>query len=56
MKTGLVFAALIAAASGAANADPRDDALAATQRCSTLGDRDKRLGCYDATIARTPVG
>ena len=56
MKTGLVFAALIAAASGAANADPRDDALAAMQRCSTLGDRDKRLGCYDATIARTPVG
>ena len=52
MKTGLIFAALIAAASGAANADPRDDALAAMTRCSTLGDRDKRLGCYDATMAR----
>lgn len=55
MKTGLIFAALIAAASGAANADPRDDALAAMQRCSTLDDRDKRLGCFDATIARAPV-
>lgn len=55
MKWGLIFAAVIAAASGAANADPRDDALAAMQRCSTLGDRDKRLGCYDATIARAPA-
>jgi hypothetical protein len=55
MKTGLIFAALIAAASGAANADPRDEALAAMTRCSTLGDRDKRLGCYDATISRAPV-
>ena len=55
MRTGLIFAALIAAASGAANADPRDDALAAMQRCSTLPDRDKRLGCFDATISRAPV-
>ena len=55
MKRGLIFAAVIAAASGAANADPRDDALAAMQRCSNLGDRDKRLGCYDATMARAPV-
>lgn len=55
MKSGLIFAALIAAASGAANADPRDNALAAMQRCSTLSDRDKRLGCFDTTIARAPV-
>ena len=55
MKTGLIFAALFAAAFSAANADPRDDALAGMQRCSNLGDRDKRLGCYDATMARAPV-
>jgi hypothetical protein len=24
------------------------------QRCSTLADRDKRLGCFDATMARAP--
>jgi hypothetical protein len=54
MKTGLIFAALLVAASGAANADPRDDALTAMQRCSTLSDRDRRLGCFDATMARAP--
>lgn len=54
MKNTLVFAALIAAASGAANADPRDDALSAMLRCSGLSDRNARLGCYDATIARAP--
>jgi hypothetical protein len=55
MIRGLIFAAVIAAASGAANADARDDALAAMQRCSMLSDRDKRLGCYDATISRAPA-
>ena len=55
MKTGLIFAALFAAAFSAANADPRDDALAAMRRCSTVSDRNARLGCFDATIARAPV-
>ena len=55
MNRGLIFAALIAAASGAANADPRDDALAAMARCSTLPDRNARLGCFDATMARAPI-
>ena len=54
MNKGLIFA-LIAAASGAVNADPRDGALVAMQRCSALPDRDKRLSCYDAAIARAPV-
>jgi hypothetical protein len=54
MKKALIFAALIAAASGAANADPRDDALSAMLRCSGLSDRNARLGCYDATISRAP--
>lgn len=36
-------------------ADARDDALAGMQRCATISDRDKRLGCFDATIARAPA-
>ena len=52
MKKRLIFAALCVAASGAANADPRDDALSAMLRCSALTDRNARLGCFDATIVR----
>jgi hypothetical protein len=37
-----------------AHADPRDDALSAMLRCSALTDRNARLGCYDATVARAP--
>jgi hypothetical protein len=55
MKRKLIFAALIAAASGAAFADARDDALALMQRCSTLSDRDKRLDCFDTAMIHAPV-
>jgi len=54
MRAMLIFAALCVAASGAAKADPRDDALSAMLRCSALADRNARLGCFDATIARAP--
>lgn len=58
MRKTLIFAAFFAAAcsatTGAANADPRDEALSAMLRCSALPDRTARLGCYDATIARAP--
>jgi len=52
----LWIAAALLASSSFAFADARDDALAAMQRCSTVSDRDKRLGCFDATIARAPAG
>jgi hypothetical protein len=55
MKQVLFFAALIAAASSAANADPRDEALAAMQHCSALPDRDRRLDCFDVAMSRAPV-
>jgi hypothetical protein len=59
MRALAIYAALFAAAWGAAffapaQADPRDDALAAMLRCSALQDRGARLGCYDATVSRAP--
>jgi len=41
-------------ASGAAQADPRDDALSAMLRCSGMGDRGQRLTCYDTAVVRIP--
>jgi hypothetical protein len=57
MRIAGIYAAVFAAAWGAAFpafADPRDDALAAMLRCSSLTDRGARLGCYDATVSRAP--
>jgi hypothetical protein len=54
MRNTLICAALFAAAFSAAKADPRDDTLSAMLRCSALGERNARLGCYDATISRAP--
>jgi hypothetical protein len=53
MKAALPLLLMLLPAS-AAIADPRDDALSAMLRCSALADRNARLGCYDATIARAP--
>lgn len=39
---------------GAAQADPRDDALSAMLRCSGISDKARRLTCYDTTVMRVP--
>ncbi|HEX4027766.1 MAG TPA: hypothetical protein VHX18_09105 [Rhizomicrobium sp.] len=41
-------------AAGAAQADPRDDALSAMLRCSGISEKPQRLVCYDTTVVRIP--
>lgn len=37
-----------------AEADPRDDALSAVLRCSSVSDKGQRLACYDSAVVRVP--
>lgn len=47
MRRRLALAILLSSLPLSAAADPRDDVLRALARCTELGDRDQRTGCYD---------
>src|SRR5438874_193094 len=49
-----VFAGLFLLLAGSAQADPRDDALSAVLRCSSVSDKPQRLVCYDTAVVRVP--
>ena len=55
----VIFSGLFLLFAGRAEADPRDDALAAMQRCSGMSDRAQRLACYDSAagpgVLRAPL-
>jgi hypothetical protein len=48
------FAGLFLLFAGGAHADPRDDALSAVLRCSSMSDKAQRLVCYDSAAVRVP--
>jgi hypothetical protein len=49
----IIFCGLFLACA-AAQADPRDDAISAVLRCSSVGDKGQRLACYDSASVRLP--
>ena len=54
MKNACFIGLFVLLAAGAAQADPRDDALSAMLRCSGISDKPQRLVCYDTTVVRVP--
>jgi hypothetical protein len=50
----VIFSGLFLLVASAACADPRDDALSAVQRCSSVSDKGQRLACYDSAAVRVP--